>query len=187
MTVRERLTTARLTAEELVTAIREILLGAGSRDTLESVLDAITDEATAYMHSRDVHAITLCRERLDRVARAVVALEQHDGAQYALGRLHTLSRQLARSRTLALTEADATQREQESEGIRFRVHALLSERPARPRDLARALDLDPSQVSRSLRELRDAGLVVARASPAAGDGRGQWYAAAAGAGIEAGA
>lgn len=186
MTVRERLDTARLTAEELITAISEILI-AGSREALESVLDAITDEATAYMHSRDVHAIALCRERLDRIARAVEAFEQRTDAQYALGRLHTLSRQLARSRTLALTEADAAQREQESEGIRFRVHTRLSDGPARPRDLARALDLDPSQVSRSLRELRDAGLIVATAGPAAGDGRGQWYAAADSAGLQSGA
>lgn len=43
--------------------------------------------------------------------------------------------------------------------VRERVLALLREQPTRPRDLARALGVDRTQVSRALRELERAGKV----------------------------
>jgi DNA-binding MarR family transcriptional regulator len=116
------------------------------------------------------------RERVGRLIEAMEELAQDAGGAYALGRLHAVDDFLDRLRTRALGARAQNQRQRHAETVREQVLRLMeSDGPQRPRDAARQLNVDPTQVSRALRQLQDEDLIERSGSPRTGDRRAHIY------------
>jgi DNA-binding transcriptional ArsR family regulator len=101
------------------------------------------------------------RERAGRLIEAMRQSANDDpGTAYALGQLHRVDDVLDRLRTRTLGVRAQERRRHQVETVRERVLQLIARGgPLQPRDLADQLNVDPSQVSRALRELREEGLI----------------------------
>lgn len=116
------------------------------------------------------------RERVGRLLGTVGRLAGSPGSDYALAQLHLVDRLLDQMRTKALGMRAQQQSEARSRTLRELVYGLISEKPRRPRDIARELAVDASQVSRALRALQRDGLAERRET-VTNDGRAHVYGA----------
>jgi predicted Rossmann fold nucleotide-binding protein DprA/Smf involved in DNA uptake len=114
------------------------------------------------------------RARVRRLMEMLDETPDSSARSYALGRLEEADRLLDRQRTRALGARAQQDRERRAETVRGEVLALILEAPRRPRDLARELSIDPSQVSRALRELRSSG-EIERGQASTDDRRAHLY------------
>ena len=92
-----------------------------------------------------------------------------------LGSLRTLQVFVRQARTRVLMIRNAEARDKEVVGLRGRILHRLKRGPARTYELARDLKVDPTQVSRALRELLDAGEVELVANARTDDMRARCY------------
>jgi DNA-binding transcriptional ArsR family regulator len=119
------------------------------------------------------------RERVGRLIETMEGLAEPTGGSYALGRLHAVDEQLDRLRTRTLGDRANDRRRRQAETVREQVLRLIQNNgQQRPRDAAQALDIDPTQVSRALRQLQQEGLIE-RSDRPTGDRRAHVYTAAA--------
>jgi len=141
-----------------------------SQELNASVVDAVSDHDLARM-ARLGSRIARLKRRLTEASDADAAIRDKASGYLAL-MLSALDRARATALTARLVERDA----REIELLRDRILALLREEPARPRDLADALGVDPTQISRSLRELVESSRVKPTDAPReASDKRARWY------------
>lgn len=177
MAILERIQIEHLSGEAVARTLIQ-LIQLGDRGDVNHFLKAINDECTRILRDGDAHAIVLYRDRLGRIMRPIAELQDDVEAALAGAYLAALRDQVEDALTHAQALSDARGREHDREGVRNEIYKRLVERPARPRDLASEYGLHPSQVSRVLKSLCDAGVVVRSAPPVTGDRRGLWYSAA---------
>jgi DNA-binding MarR family transcriptional regulator len=133
------------------------LRDAAQRNDCERI-GGLLETAIELTETAGVAQLTRCRERVGRLMEALDGVAT-SAADYALGRLHEADRFLDQRRTYALGVRAQLHRERRAETLRGQVLALLLQSPQRPRDVARELKVDPSQVSRALRELQRDGQI----------------------------
>lgn len=146
-------------------ALAEQLAGGHDDAVTKSVAALVADE-TASQES--LARLAQLRSVIDKLSRRAGAASstvlQQLGAEV----------QVAQRALRYRARADAQDRAAAT--VRARVHELLAvQGPMRPLDLARELEVDPSQVSRALRELRSQDCVRQTPEAPLGDARGRWY------------
>jgi DNA-binding transcriptional ArsR family regulator len=163
--------------KELEARLRAIV-AAGSDPT--DHLAALDDHGEALMAGADPAPLLRFAADVDRLVRSLDAAEHLEVLGEIRGVLKSLLRRMDHAAAIVEQRADAARRAAEAKSVRPRVLELLaSGPPLRSGDVARALSLAPSQVSRALRELADAGAVTLADPPAGEDGRARFYRAAA--------
>lgn len=149
------------------------------RDAAESDdRERITDLLEGMMIGADgagIAELARLRERVGRMLEAVGRLADSPGSAYALAQLQLVDRFLDQSRTRAVGRRAQKQFAAAALTVRERVYELLAREAQRPRDIARELDVDASQVSRALRALAGEDMVERRET-VTNDGRAHVYA-----------
>jgi DNA-binding MarR family transcriptional regulator len=166
-------------APELVTLHPADLCEAAEGDDRKQITDLLHSLMTGADGS-GLADLARRRERVGRLLEAIGELDRSPGSDYALGQLQLIDRFLDQTRTRALGIRAQQQREASLQTVRERVYELVHEKPRRPREIASELEVDASQVSRALRELRASGMVEqSETTPNDGtnDGRAHVYTA----------
>jgi ribosomal protein S25 len=150
------------------------LSGADRRDAAPAWLADLGQHIDHVVEGEDLRRVLDWSARLDRLAANLP--EDPLAPGYLTAMLHRLDRRAA-----ALSQArDVEARREEAGGVRDRVYAFVAAHPrCRSGEIAKRLDIAPSQASRALRELQQRGLVfLAEAGPDDHDGRVHRYIAA---------
>jgi len=145
------------------------------REAAKVVLDEVEAMAFDVAHD-DEGTVVALRDELDLVVRRSAAEAANPVVAYAIGRIEGIDHELGRQEMRLLGQRAAQRDEQERTGMRARVLSALSE-PVRPAVIAERIGCEPSQVSRAIRELVAAGLVVVVPPPGehGDDRRARWY------------
>ncbi len=162
--------------ETLVAAVR-----AGKQSEVEAVLHHILGLAETARWSRDVRNVVTLRGQVRRLARRAAQTPTEHTALLASVKIQfdVVDQSLDAARTAMLTQHDADVDADTSRLLRDRMLDVMTEGQHRPRDIAQALGVDSTQISRALRALQQDELILRVERPTGdSDARAHWYALA---------
>jgi DNA-binding MarR family transcriptional regulator len=158
--------------------LEDAIRGDAAADAALELCHELNVSVTDAISNRDLPRMARLGSRIARLRRRLVEDERADPIVLeTVQRLLTfMLTALERGRAATLTARLADRNEREVGLLRDRILARLSDTPARPRDLVNRFGVDPTQVSRALRELAAAGLIEeTAASTGSSDRRARYY------------
>lgn len=157
-------------------------MAAGSSEPIRQIVTHLNQRAAAAIVGHDVAEIVRLRSQSRRIARSADHLPSIDPTVQlqAESWFESLDTSLQAGRLAVLGRIAAERDAQATGALRDRIVARLTVEASRPRDLAKMLEVDQTQVSRALRQLIADGHVERVQAPAGdSDARAHWYAVSA--------
>jgi hypothetical protein len=158
---------------------RDTLLGAvndGDESKVRHLIDEFGMRTASAIAAGDSDLVADLRAQGSRLESRVKRLDESPPKVRVITQLQAFSIVLAHGDTALLMRRGADERRRVAGVLRDRIPELLASGPCRPRELMKKLSCDPAQVSRALRQLIEAGVVVSVPAPRGhSDARAHWF------------